>query len=410
MLRKVMISCLILFISMLYVNFAELMIENNYLERLLRAVIAIGASVLFSEKLKKFSELLLGSLLAIFSLVVSYSGIIVIVFYIFWSYSRWKQSLLLTDLRNDRDNDNPLKNNHVRELLVGIKVRYLYLWIIFAMMISFQWINEIGHDWFNNQDLLSSLFGSNLGDIIYYDLLLLWMVYQFEKYGVQFKQFFSAIAPKQNWLPIVLMVVFGTFFGWELNSLVVEVESFFFPTHVQELLDYNLLSSAKSESATILDIAFCGVSAAIIAPILEEFLFRGLILGRLAVKWNINKAILISSFLFGILHGDDGGLGAFIFAIMVSVIYIKTKSLILPIMIHMLTNTWAFAASWSSLYEEAATIQDIQSDIWLDILLSIISLVGFLYFLRKNWPKADSEVPLLSNELSNINITKVLQQ
>ena len=77
-----------------------------------------------------------------------------------------------------------------------------------------------------------------------------------------------------------------------------------------------------------------------IAPILEELIFRGLILNSLKIygKW---FAIIISSILFGILHINFiQTFNAFVMGIILGTIAIKTNSLIPSILIHILNNGW----------------------------------------------------------------------
>lgn len=88
-------------------------------------------------------------------------------------------------------------------------------------------------------------------------------------------------------------------------------------------------------------IFFTVFSIAILAPIAEEFMFRGLLLKRLAHKTSIWGGIIISSLLFGILHADI--IGAFSFGVIASLLYLQTGNLLLPILMHMLNNSLAVA-------------------------------------------------------------------
>ena len=92
---------------------------------------------------------------------------------------------------------------------------------------------------------------------------------------------------------------------------------------------------------------FSGVSPVLVvlllgiaAPIMEEIVFRGGIIGYL-VENNALLAILISSFLFGIIHGPTNfiSFGMYFFmGIILSVSYYKTKDLRVSMSIHFLNN------------------------------------------------------------------------
>ncbi|EIB6796426.1 CPBP family intramembrane metalloprotease [Enterococcus faecalis] len=102
---------------------------------------------------------------------------------------------------------------------------------------------------------------------------------------------------------------------------------------------------------------FSGVSPVLVvlllgiaAPIMEEIVFRGGIIGYL-VENNALLAILISSFLFGIIHGPTNfiSFGMYFFmGIILSVSYYKTKDLRVSISIHFLNNLFpAIAIAYS---------------------------------------------------------------
>ncbi len=74
------------------------------------------------------------------------------------------------------------------------------------------------------------------------------------------------------------------------------------------------------------------VSLCVVAPIVEEFAFRGILLHRWAHKFGLRSAILWSSVIFGVVHPDF--LGAFVFGVGMCEIYLRTQSLVLPIICH----------------------------------------------------------------------------
>ena len=79
-----------------------------------------------------------------------------------------------------------------------------------------------------------------------------------------------------------------------------------------------------------------GFLMVILAPVLEELIFRGFLLNRWQAKYGTNKAIIFSSLIFALVHVEI--LGGFVFATLLSLIYLKTKSLIGPIIVHMANN------------------------------------------------------------------------
>ena len=125
----------------------------------------------------------------------------------------------------------------------------------------------------------------------------------------------------------------------------------------------------------------------IIAPIAEELYFRGYLLNRFNNKFNTIIAVLLSSFLFSL--GHVGILGSFIFAALLSLIYLKTKSIYGPVIIHMSNNFLAliFMIISEILYEQTSKdlmLIEFQKSWWIGIFGIIISAPWLFIFIKKN--------------------------
>jgi uncharacterized protein len=92
----------------------------------------------------------------------------------------------------------------------------------------------------------------------------------------------------------------------------------------------------------------------IAAPILEEVLFRGIILDGFLKRYSPMKSIVISALLFGAFHLNPWQfVGAFLLGTMMGWIYYRTGSLALTIVIHFFNNFAAFASmKFTTNYEE----------------------------------------------------------
>ncbi len=83
----------------------------------------------------------------------------------------------------------------------------------------------------------------------------------------------------------------------------------------------------------------------IIAPIIEEIIFRGWIVTILK-KYNPYCAILFSAFTFGLIHGNIyQAIPAFFIGIMLGYMVIRFNSLIPTIVTHAIINTTSVVAS-----------------------------------------------------------------
>jgi membrane protease YdiL (CAAX protease family) len=87
-------------------------------------------------------------------------------------------------------------------------------------------------------------------------------------------------------------------------------------------------------------------AVAVIAPLLEELLFRGLLQNSLAHKLPIWAAIAISALVFGAMHGDLYAMPPLVLmGAIFGLIYHLTGSLRVTIALHMINNAAALALS-----------------------------------------------------------------
>lgn len=89
------------------------------------------------------------------------------------------------------------------------------------------------------------------------------------------------------------------------------------------------------------------IAIVIAAPVMEEFIFRGIVLNGFLQKYSPAKAIIFSSILFGLVHLNPWQfvtgllLGCFI-----GWVYYRTHSLWLSIVIHASNNLWAYGSGF----------------------------------------------------------------
>lgn len=131
-------------------------------------------------------------------------------------------------------------------------------------------------------------------------------------------------------------------------------------------------------------------SLVVIAPIIEEVLFRGLLLRRWAKKWNLVKAIALSSIIFGALHSDP--IGACAFGIGMCILYLRTQSLYVPIICHAANNfvAWLIEAGYIYWYgpeywyghEYQYTIVTLRSEWYIGLICGLIVVVWTVIFLK----------------------------
>lgn len=141
--------------------------------------------------------------------------------------------------------------------------------------------------------------------------------------------------------------------------IVTGVFSAYIAQFIAGLIEINLLGVTQNSANTQMIIEVTRaipvfmVVPALIAPIVEEIIFRKIIFGMLYKKMNFFIAAIISALVFGIIHGEPehiliySSMG-FVF----SYLYVKTKRIIVPIIVHMTLNTISVAIQLSLSPEE----------------------------------------------------------
>ena len=175
--------------------------------------------------------------------------------------------------------------------------------------------------------------------LMFYIVLPAWVLgYHFKKRGVKLRQVFFFRGTARWLLPVfgltALLMAFSISMIWLLLRALISispatVEFVFTPQPLPDALWYLVAT---------------GFIVAVIAPITEEFVFRGLILNRLIARFGFWNGLGLSSLIFGIFHINF--FGAFLFAVVASLLYLKTGNLLVPILLHIGNNTIAIYQSF----------------------------------------------------------------
>lgn len=132
----------------------------------------------------------------------------------------------------------------------------------------------------------------------------------------------------------------------------------------------------------------------IAAPILEELIFRGIILDGLLRVYSPVKSILVSSFLFGFVHLNPW---QFVTGLVIGIfsgwVYYKTRSLLPSIIIHAAANLSGFAmrfiigTDWS-MDESLVEMYGGWTNLILVILGSVVVVLLSISYLNREFLKA----------------------
>jgi len=211
------------------------------------------------------------------------------------------------------------------------------------------------------------LFGFSL-----FPLLLLWPL----RYQLKAPEFF-AVFPTWEMIRTALGTAMALLMCCEgLFWLCFYPLTLWFPEAAQRWLLRSPPILAHSEAV----ILFARIAAfGIVAPIVEEVVFRGILFRRWASTLGSVRGLVLSSAMFALFHIDPPG--AFVFAVVVSLLYAKTGTLYVPVVVHAIYNLGSLAADYALLSATGRPWNPAYlSEFWYFYIAAL--LIGSLWGLR----------------------------
>ena len=237
------------------------------------------------------------------------------------------------------------------------------------------------------------LFGLDLGDMSFGAQLLIstlmgtgipcWIVYRIRKKKTNIGSFNFTIENPRI-IPLIVLVAIPLNLGiaGPLIELVPMTDFF------REMMREMVLEMASDQGLLMF------IALVIAAPILEELIFRGIMLDGLLRIYSPTKAVIVSSLLFGLIHLNPAQFvgGALVGGFM-GWVYVHTRSVLATILIHASFNLTAFAESYFIDVEEAidmsyAEILGGTTNYVLVVLGSVVVTLGCGFLLDREFKKS----------------------
>lgn len=257
----------------------------------------------------------------------------------------------------------------INQLLIsGVALAYAFIYMI-IVMIKNPYITENEYN-----SIFDKLFDSGMymiiAVVIAFIPILILRKKEFFKYDLKVKE--SSINLK-------------TIFSWIIVMLGVNFLSGYISVLIEYILNFIGYTSMPSmevleTSTTISMFAY----TCFIAPVIEEFIYRGAIL-RYLENYGAKFAIMASSILFGFMHGNIVQIPATILIGIVFGFVAKKYSIKISILLHMINNIFAEGYNYLINFDGAISNIVIIVDIVIFILFIIIAIKN--KEVVKNWSR-----------------------
>lgn len=251
------------------------------------------------------------------------------------------------------------------------------------------------------------LYGSKLPGIdalweqfLCYVPVIIWLLFVFKKNDVHLRSFFGKRPISYDWKELLYLLPLLMIFALTLTCFIAALLGIISPTVIVDYMNLNPNLPQSYSKLSGITTGFHLLNTIILAPIIEELIFRGVMLHRWSLKWGLREAIFMSSILFGLLHMMNS-IDAFLFGLVMCTLYLRTKTILVPIVFHILNN---FCASIPTLFElingntteTLYTLADLQSlTPYLPSLLLIALTTGafLIIYLKKHWIESIDALP-----------------
>ena len=171
-----------------------------------------------------------------------------------------------------------------------------------------------------------------LSELVFYGACGMFVWYRLRSLG---RTFFRPLNGRDvRVLLLGIVALFAIRFG-TVALLIVSNQT----KHVQAGFEHFSVTST-APTVTAFSVVLAVATMVVVAPVVEEIVFRGLLFGALAPRLGVFAAAVVTALLFGFVHGDPvlfPALAALGFV--AALAYAATGNLIVPIILHALNNT-----------------------------------------------------------------------
>lgn len=356
---------------------------NVYTDQVVRAVTGLLVSAGFAARLGRLTEVRWGILLAvvfIFSVVLLWVNDFFIIGYFVWASHRLSKSRAETAGDDDRE---IIVGRPPGGFFVRIRLWELALWAVLSLAAGLAAGFWSGWLW-----LADDKPGFRVFEYVFDGLLAFWLLGKLEGAGVDLDGFIGGW-PKGRLIGEGLLVTLALwmFGSGAIYGLVYGIAGF--NTVLAERALHFLAWKPTMDRWWLEEFT----TIVLVGPIIEEMIFRGVVLRRMAAIRGNTAAIVASSVLFGLLHGWELAPAMTVSGIGLSIMYARSQTLMVPIIMHIANNLAAYLTAAYNPGGAPVTLAQLQAEMsWLLIWAGVATAVLASYFYRY-WPRGEGAWP-----------------
>jgi len=150
---------------------------------------------------------------------------------------------------------------------------------------------------------------------------------------------------------------------------------------IKNSLDEYIRNASIAQTSTGMEAAGYYIGVGVLIPVIEELVFRGIILGEFLSTMNADIAVFLSALIFGTMHMQPVQIGyALVCGLILGYVYLYSNSLYLSITIHIIFNVLGGIAP--AIFTNNPSFMNV-----LGVLEFVFVLAGFfcILYLRKSY-------------------------
>lgn len=287
-----------------------------------------------------------------------------------------------------------------------IKVRHIFGWLFLLTMGIYFQIVMIGYTRgikFDSKTpldpLVDEIFGTYVSILI---LAVLWR--QCKLAGIEIKYLIGKVPDRYQWLSLVCLAIASVVFSICVFRIFYYPLSFIVPSFVEKILIDNrnrsiLITGSKTFYPALYYLFFV-INRWTLDCICIAFILTSIPLHRWATKWG-NIPAIIAVCLLNIIFNYKYFLSIIFLILIYTILYLKTRSLVVLIVFIALRNLTFTSWDLSSTIffgNQAGSVLDVfRSGVQLGVLFFVVSAPWVIGFIYKNWSVLKGPLPYFAN-------------